>query len=142
MNSMHFLGEWFDCRASLSALRDPEAIRALCVEHVMRHHVTIAYDFFTVSAHLGVIGAVMADDLHIVVRTFPDRQAMNVDLYAAPTHGPEIASLFQLLAGLCDDFKPSRTVLHRVQHGTDTAPASRAPIAPTQAFSAERWRAA
>ncbi|AIF48758.1 S-adenosylmethionine decarboxylase [Dyella japonica] len=142
MNSMHFLGEWFDCRAALTALRDPEAIRALCVEHVMRHHVSIAYDFFTLSAHRGVIGAVMADDLHIVVRTFPERDAVNVDLYAAPSHGTDVAGMFQLLAGLCDDFRPARTVLHRVQHGTDTMPASRVPIAPTQTFGAERWRAA
>lgn len=93
MNSMHFLGEWFDCRASLSALRDPEAIRALCVEHVMRHHVAIAYDFFTVSTHHGVMGAVMSDDLHIVVRTFPDWGAVNVDLYAAPSHGTDTVAI-------------------------------------------------
>lgn len=142
MNSMHFLGEWFDCRASLAAMRDPTAIRALCVEHVMRHRVAIAYDFFTLSARHGVIGAVMADDLHIVVRTFPEHGAMNVDLYATPQHGPDMATVFQLLTGLCDDFKPARTVLHRVQHGTDAMPAGRTPIAPTQTFSAERWRAA
>ncbi|WP_430388913.1 S-adenosylmethionine decarboxylase [Dyella sp. 20L07] len=142
MNSMHFLGEWFDCRASLAALRDPAAIRALCVEHVMRHRVAIAYDFFTISAREGVIGAVMADDLHIVVRTFPDRDAMNIDLYADQHRGSDAATVFQVLSGLCDDFKPARTVLHRVQHGVDATPTSRAPIAPTQAFAATRWQAA
>jgi len=142
MNSMHFLGEWFDCRASLAALRDPIAIRALCVDHVMRHHVAIACDFFTISAREGVIGAVMADDLHIVVRTFPERDAVNVDLYATPRHSSDMGTIFQLLTGLCDDFKPARTMLHRVQHGVEATSTGRTPTAPTQAFHAPRWHAA
>lgn len=142
VNSIHFLGEWFDCDASINALSDSAAIRALCVEHVMRHHLTIAYDFFTHSAHEGVIGALIADDMHIVVRTFPDRHAMNVDLYARQNRNSDIAMAFEVMDGLRDDFRPARTVLHRVQHGVESYPSGRVAVAPTQAFAGARWQTA
>ncbi|MFC5741411.1 S-adenosylmethionine decarboxylase [Dyella tabacisoli] len=142
MNSTHFLGEWFDCGASINAMSDPAAIRALCVEHVMRHRLTIAYDFFTHSAHEGVIGALIAEDMHMVVRTFPARRAMNVDLYARQHRHSDIAMAFEVMDGLRDDFRPARSVLHRVQQGVESYPAGRVAVAPTQAFAGARWLAA
>ncbi|WP_266170523.1 S-adenosylmethionine decarboxylase [Dyella subtropica] len=136
MNSIHFLGEWFDCRTSVEALREPAAIRAICVEHVMRHRVEITHDFFTRSGRDGVAGALMTEDMHLIVRTFPECGAMNLDLYVGWDHHGDIAKTFQVLDGLRDDFKPRRTLLHRVQHGMGEHPSSRAPIAPTQVFAA------
>lgn len=140
MHSIHFIGEWLGCRTSLDALRDPTSIRALCVEHVMRHHVPIAGDLFTASSQAGVVGTIMGDDMHIVLRTFPDRNAVDVDLYASSCQSSDIAMVFHLLSDLCEDFRPTRTVLHRVQHGTDVQPAGRAPVRPTRSSGFTSWR--
>lgn len=142
MHSIHFLGEWLGCRTSVDALRDPASIRALCVEHVMRHHVSIAGDLFAASAHEGVVGTIMADDMHIVLRTFPDRHAVDIDLYASSRHNADIGMVFHLLSDLCDDFKPTRTMLHRVQHGTDSQVMGRSPVRPTRSSGFTSWRAA
>jgi hypothetical protein len=136
MKNIHFVGEWFDCRAPQSALSDPQAIQACCMRHVARRHVPISYEFFTETASDGVIGAMTGKDIHLIVRTFPDRGAVMADLFVEHGDHAEISAAMQVFDGLRDEFRPLRALLHRVQgDGQMLSVRGRTPRAPTEVFA-------
>jgi hypothetical protein len=143
MKNIHFVGEWFDCRASKTMLSDPRAIQARCMEHVARRHLPISYDYFTVAACDGVIGAMTGNDIHIVVRTFPHQNTVVADLFADRGEHPEITAAMQVFDGLRDEFRPMRALLHRVQRdGQVLSAQGRTPRAPTEVFLSKPARRA
>jgi hypothetical protein len=134
MKNIHFIGEWFDCRASKSVLADPLAIQALCMAHVARRHLPISYEHFTISRD-GVMGAMTGKDLHIVLRTLPSDQVVMADLFVDQGEPAQISTAMQVFDGLRDEFRPMRALLHRVQADGQPLPArGRTPRAPTEVF--------
>jgi hypothetical protein len=143
MKNIHFVGEWFNCRASSVLLSDPLAIQARCMEHMARRHLPISYDYFTAAASGGVIGAITGNDIHIVVRTFPADGNVIADLFADRGECPEINAAMQVFDGLRDEFRPMRALLHRVQRDGQVLPLQgRTPRAPTEVFSMKPLRRA
>jgi hypothetical protein len=143
MKNIHFVGEWFDCRASKTLLSDPCAIQARCMEHVARRHLPISYEHFTVNALDGVIGAMTGKDIHIIMRTFPDRSTVIADLFVEQGDHVEINAAMQVFDGLRDEFRPMRALLHRVQRDGQPLPTQgRTPRAPTEVFSSKPMRRA
>jgi hypothetical protein len=143
MKNIHFVGEWFDCRASGTLLSDPRAIQARCMEHVARRHLPISYDYFTGAACDGVIGAMSGKDMHIVVRTFPTDGTVVADLFVEQGEDSEVNAAMQVFDGLRDEFRPMRALLHRVQRDGQALPVQgRTPRAPTEVFSMKPRRRA
>jgi hypothetical protein len=143
MKNIHFVGEWFDCRAPKSVLADPLAIQARCLEHIARRHLPISYEHFTVTTSDGVIGAMTGKDIHIVLRTFPDRHAVKADLFVDQGDPVEINAAMQVFDGLRDEFRPMRALLHRVQRDGQSLPVQgRTPRKPTEVFLSKPLRRA
>lgn len=141
MKSIHFVGEWFDCRTPKIVLADPQAIQTRCMEHVARRHLPISYEHFTMGAADGVIGAMTGKDIHIVLRTFPGRNAVVADLFVDQGEPSEISVAMQVFDGLRDEFRPMRALLHRMQRDGQALPVQgRTPRAPTEVFSLKQVR--
>lgn len=142
MKNIHFVGEWFDCRAPKSVLADPSAIQALCLAHIARRHLPIGYEHFTLASD-GVMGAMTGKDIHIVLRTFPHHEVVMADLYVDQDEPAQISAAMQVFDDLRDEFRPMRALLHRVQRDGQPLPArSRTPRGPTEVFSSGTVRRA
>ncbi|GLQ50548.1 S-adenosylmethionine decarboxylase [Dyella flava] len=143
MKNIHFVGEWFDCRAPKALLCDPQAIQARCMEHIARRHLPISYEYFTAAAANGVIGAMTGAGIHIVLRTFPHHEAVTADLYVGEAEQAQIRAAMRTFDGLRDEFRPMRALLHRVQRDGHPVPArGRTPRAPTEVFLSKPVRRA
>jgi hypothetical protein len=135
MKNIHFVGEWFDCRASKTVLSNPQAIQARCMEQVARRHLPISYEYFTNGVGNEVIGAMTGKDIHIVLRTFPRHGTVIADLYVDEGDHNQISAAMQVFDGLRDQFRPMRALLHRVQRDGQSLPVQgRTPRAPTEVF--------
>ncbi|MFC3650779.1 S-adenosylmethionine decarboxylase [Dyella humi] len=135
MKNIHFVGEWFDCCAPKTLLTDAQAIQTHCMAHVARRHLPILYEHFTSTALDGVIGAITGNGIHLVVRTFPRRDAVIADLFVADGESADITAAMQVFNGLRDEFRPLRALLHRVQRDGQSLPVQgRTPRNPTEVF--------
>jgi S-adenosylmethionine/arginine decarboxylase-like enzyme len=134
MNNTHFIGEWFDCRIPAMALADPAMIQMLCAKHATRRCVPVVYEHFTTSTEAGVIGAVTANGMHLVVRTFPRHSSVIVDLFVGQDPATSAVTAMQVFDDLRDDLRPMRALLHRVQQGTaePSHHGGRTPTSPTE----------
>lgn len=136
MNTIHFVGEWFDCSAPKALLSDPQAIQAHCVKHLARRRLPVSYEYFTTSHGGGVIGAVSCAGMHLVLCTFPHRQTVTANLYVDDGESATLGSVVQIFDCLRDEFRPLRALFRRVQK--DTRPSSsrgRTPRSPTEMFA-------
>jgi hypothetical protein len=135
MKNIHFVGEWLDCCAPRTLLIDAQAIQALCMAHVSRRHLPIRYEYFIPAARDGVIGALTGNDIHLIVRTFPCRDAVIADLFVAESEPADLAAAMQVFNGLRDEFRPLRALLHRMQHDGQSLPVQgRTPRKATEVF--------
>jgi len=143
MKSIHFIGEWFDCRAPASVLSDPQAIKARCREQITGRHLPISYAHFAQAAADGVIGAMTGKDIHLVLRTFPHENTVMADLYLHQGDPLDISAAMRVFNGLRDGFRPMRALLHRV-HPNDQRPSrqGRTPRAPTEVLMSKPSRRA
>lgn len=130
MNSTHFVGVWLDCRSVTARLGDPQMMRALCAKHVSYRHLAKRYKHFTATADGGVIGALSAGDLHIVVCTYPEQRKVLVDLFVGTDNPTDIASAIRIVDALRNELWPIRALWRRVQR-VEAAPGSggRTPVA-------------
>lgn len=143
MKNIHFIGEWFECRAPHALLADPQAIQVRCMEHVARRHLPISYEHFTMATTDGVIGAMTGNGIHIVLRTFPSRSGVIADLFVDQGEPAEISAAIRVFDGLRDEFRPMRALLHRVQPDGQALPKQgRTPRAPTEVFLSKPIRRA
>ncbi|RUL72982.1 S-adenosylmethionine decarboxylase [Dyella choica] len=141
MKNIHFVGEWFDCCATKALLTSPQAIQAHCAALVARRHLPIRYEHFTPTEQDGVIGAMTGNGIHLVLRTFPRRDAVIADLFVAQCEAAEITAAMQVFNGLRDEFRPLRALLHRVQRDGQSLPVQgRTPRKPTEVFLAKPVR--
>ncbi|WP_266157625.1 hypothetical protein [Dyella silvatica] len=138
MKSIHFVGEWFECRAPAGVLADPQAIQARCMQYIAGRHLPISYAHFTTSASDGVIGAMTGKGIHLVLRTFPRDNTVIADLHADQEEAAEISAAMRVFDSLRDEFRPMRALLHRVQPcgqalvGATLPGQGRTPRAPTE----------
>jgi S-adenosylmethionine/arginine decarboxylase-like enzyme len=143
MKNIHFIGEWFECRASRTTLSSPQAIHARCMEQLARRHLPIRYQHFTPTESGGVIGSMTGRDIHIVLRTFPDQDMVKADLFVYQGDHSEISAAMQVFDNLRDEFRPMRALLHRAQRDGQPLPArGRTPRAPTEVFLSKPVRRA
>lgn len=105
----------------------------LCVKHATHRQIPIAYEHFTTSTEAGVIGALTANGMHLVVRTFPRHSSVIVDLFVEPNPSINVMTAMHVFDDLRDDLWPMRALLHRVQRGEGASHHNgRTPINPTE----------
>jgi hypothetical protein len=135
MKKIHFVGEWFDCGAPKALLSEPHAIRARCLDSIARNHLPISYEYFTVTEGDGVVGAMTGAGIHLVLRTFPDGNAVMANLYVEEGESTHVGIAMQAFDGLRDAFRPMRALLRRIhEDGKPLSARGRTPRAPTEVF--------
>ena len=116
MDGLHLIAEWYDCAAGALAL-DRQALSNVCSEAVTKAGLTeVAQAFHTFPAG-GVTGVVVLAESHVALHTWPERQAVTLDIYVcnfSRDNRDNAHQLYQLLEAV---FQPGASVLREVERG-------------------------
>lgn len=122
MNGLHLIADLFACACPPSLLRDCEGLRGLCTEACAAHALTplgahfhqfVAAD----GAQAGVTGAVILAESHLALHTWPEHQAVTLDLYVCNFSRDNTAAARALLDHLVSTFQPAEPVVRVLSRG-------------------------
>lgn len=129
MQGHHLVAELHGCRAPHALLREPDALRALCLDAVRDgglHSVGDLFHRFAEGRDPGVTGVVLLAESHLAVHTWPEYGTVTLDVYVCNHQRDHRASAERLLQRLIDAFSPEHTQRQAVL---------RAPVQPASAGS-------
>ena len=81
MRGLHILAELHDCRCETRLLTDASALAALCRHACREAGLTPVAEAFHQFDQAGATGAVVLAESHLAIHTWPELQAVTLDLY-------------------------------------------------------------
>jgi spermidine synthase/S-adenosylmethionine decarboxylase len=121
MNGLHLIAELHDCRCEAPLLRDVEALRELCLAVCSVPGLTpvgqVFHQFGSVAEPAGATGAVILAESHLAVHTWPEMNAVTLDLYVCNFSQDNSAAARQGCDRLIAAFAPERVELREVMRG-------------------------
>jgi S-adenosylmethionine decarboxylase len=117
MDSIHLLGEWYDCAAHAPEMHHAAALRALCLEAVTAAKLTPVGDCFHEFEPQGVTGTVLLAESHVAIHTWPEHRFVTIDVYVCNLLHDNTQKAEQLFRALEAAFKPRRTRFHSLVRG-------------------------
>ena len=118
MQGLHLTADLHQCRCAPHWLTDAAALGARCLQAVNTsglHAVGQLFHTFPATEHGpgGVTATVLLAESHLCVHTWPEQQAVTLDVYVCNFGGDHSAKAHALLADLQNLFAPE----HAEQHG-------------------------
>jgi len=125
MIGLHILAEFHDCACAADAMRDPAAVRRLCLAACETAGLTVVgqvfHGFGTPEAPAGATGAVVLAESHLAVHTWPELDAVTFDLYVCNYSQDNRAAAEAAYRSLTAAFQPGRIVRRDVARGSVAA---------------------
>lgn len=133
MHGLHLIAELHDCRCAPRLLNDAGALRELCLTVCSVPGLTplalVFHQFGDRHQPAGATGAVILAESHLAVHTWPEAQAVTLDLYVCNFSQDNSAAARRAWRRLIDAFAPGKLVGHELQRGLPTAAYPAAPAA-------------
>ena len=121
MNGLHLIAELHDCRCAARLLRDVEALRELCLAVCAVPGLTpvgqVFHQFGSAAEPAGATGAVILAESHLAVHTWPEMNAVTLDLYVCNFSQDNSAAARKACDRLIAAFAPERVELREVMRG-------------------------
>lgn len=122
MQGLHLTADLSGCHADHPALTDPAALRALCLRAVAAAGLTPVGECFHPfppehGEPRGVTGVLLLAESHLAVHTWPEREAVTLDLYVCHRSADRSAGAEAAVALLLDAFAPQRVERHALRRG-------------------------
>ena len=121
MEGLHILAEFHACACGAEAMRDPAAVRRLCLAACETAGLTVVgqvfHGFGTPAAPAGATGAVVLAESHLAVHTWPELDAVTLDIYVCNYSQDNRAAAEATYAALCAAFLPREAVRRDVIRG-------------------------
>ncbi len=122
MQGWHLTAELHDCAPNAhrhgDLMRDPQALRRLCIDGVTASGLTAVGECFHRFAEPGgVTGVVLLAESHLAVHTWPEQQAVTLDVYVCNIAQDNSAAAESLMATLVAAFGAQRCVRQRLARG-------------------------
>jgi S-adenosylmethionine decarboxylase len=118
MEGLHLTADLGGCRDDAVAMRDPQALRVLCRRAIDAAGLVAVGELFHRFAHPGgVTGVVLLAESHVALHTWPELQAVTLDVYVCNVGADNSARAERLAQALIDAFEPRRVERRRVQRG-------------------------
>lgn len=128
MHGLHLTADLHGCLRSpparASLLTDADALRALCVREVQAAGLLPVGQLFHrfdpapgAPGPAGVTGVVLLAESHLAVHTWPELQAVTLDVYVCNFGADNSARAQALLAALVAAFEPASVERHRLERG-------------------------
>ncbi|WP_428421557.1 adenosylmethionine decarboxylase [Methylibium sp.] len=121
MQGLHLTADLSGCRRGTPALIDVAALRTLCLRAVSDAGLQAVGECFhpfpsEQGEPRGVTGVLLLAESHLAVHTWPELDAVTLDIYVCHRHADNSARAEAVIAQLLDAFAPRHTerqALHR-----------------------------
>lgn len=136
MQGLHLTADLHGCRPASqarAAMTDPAALRRLCLDSVRASGLTPVGELFhrfapavdAADEPSGVTGVVLLAESHLAVHTWPELDAVTLDVYVCNFGEDNSSRAHALLDALLAAFAPARAERHALARGarTSVAPA-------------------
>lgn len=126
MQGLHLTADLHGCRCAPHWLLDADALGAACLDAVRAaglQAVGQLFHSFPATRHGpgGVTATVLLAESHLCLHTWPERQAVTLDVYVCNFGGDHSARAHALMDALLALFDPAGVQRHALQRG-ETAP--------------------
>ena len=120
MNGLHLTADLRDCAARTAALTDVDALRTLCLEAVREAGLTPVGELFhRFPGAGGGTGVVLLAESHLAVHTWPELNAVTLDVYVCNFGADNTHRAHTLMNHLQAHFAPARAERHALERGTE-----------------------
>lgn len=115
MNGLHILAEFYDCQGEQRLLTEAALLAALCRSACDQAGLSVVAEAFYQFPAAGATGALVLAESHLAIHTWPEMNAVTLDLYVCNfsqnnTAGAELAYTL-----LVQHFAPERIVRRDVR---------------------------
>jgi S-adenosylmethionine decarboxylase len=122
MHGLHLTADLSGCRHDTAALTDPHALRALCGAAVSAAGLTAVGERFhrfpdELGEPRGVTGVLLLAESHVAVHTWPELDAVTLDIYVCHLRADNTARAHAVLDALLAAFAPRSVVRHAIERG-------------------------
>jgi len=139
MQGLHLTADLFDCACARALLTDRGTLQEACIRLVRQSGLTVVGDDFHQFANVnaepgGVTGLVLLAESHLAVHTWPELDAVTLDVYVCNFHHDNSARAQALTDQLVQLFAAGRANRNQLQRGVPQSPDS-----PDAAHLALEW---
>ncbi len=117
MNGLHILAEFHDCAGDRRLLQEADALAALCRRACVEAGLDVVAAAFHQFPDAGATGALVLAESHLAIHTWPELDAVTLDLYVCNYSQDNRAAAEAAYEALKAEFKPQRVVRHDVRRG-------------------------
>ncbi|MET0335638.1 MAG: adenosylmethionine decarboxylase [Rhizobacter sp.] len=122
MHGLHLTADLRGCSPGTPALTDPQALRRVCLAAVEDAGLQPVGELFHTfpGAHTqagGVTGVVLLAESHLAVHTWPEMEAVTLDVYVCNFGADNRQKAHTLLDQLLAAFAPARVERHALERG-------------------------
>ena len=122
MDGLHLTADLRGCDPRRGAMTDPPALREVCLAAVRGAGLTPVGELFhRFPPPGGVTGVLLLAESHVAVHTWPEMNAVTLDVYVCNFGGDNSARARMLLAALIDAFAPTHVERHALCRGAPVA---------------------
>lgn len=125
MQGLHLTADASGCNAAAPAMREPQALRAMCLSAVAQAGLTPVGELFhhfapgtTIDAGGGgITGVVLLAESHLAVHTWPELGAVTLDVYVCNFGADNSAKAEALMQALLSAWQPASVDHQRLRRG-------------------------
>jgi len=126
MDGLHLTADLRGCDARAPVMREPGALRTLCVTAVSRAGLQPVGELFhRFPSPGGVTGVVLLAESHLAVHTWPELAAATLDVYVCNLGTDNTSRAESLFETMIAGFAPRDAVRQSLRRGVPTAVAAR-----------------
>jgi S-adenosylmethionine decarboxylase len=123
MQGLHLTADCHHCHCDAALLVDATALLQLCLEVVKTAGLQavnqLVHAFPAVDGQAsGVTATVLLAESHLCIHTWPELQAVTLDVYVCNFGGDHSAKAHRLMDALLAEFKPESADRHELHRGT------------------------
>lgn len=124
MNGLQLTADLYGCRVAADPahgdlMLDAHGLAVCCREAVRAAGLTpVGEVFHPFDRGGGVTGVILLAESHLAVHTWPEQQAVTIDLYVCNFSGDNSRAAQALMRSLIDRFAPERCVQQRLVRGS------------------------
>ena len=117
MNGLHILAEFHACAGDRRLLLDAVPLAGLCRRVCTDAGLVVVAEAFHQFPAAGATGALVLAESHLAIHTWPELNAVTLDLYVCNHSRDNRAAAEAAYEALRAEFKPQRVVRHDVKRG-------------------------
>ena len=117
MNGLHILAEFHDCRGDRRLLLEASMLAARCRDACAEAGLLVVAEAFHQFRGAGATGALVLAESHLAIHTWPEMDAVTLDLYVCNYSQDNRAAAEAAFEALRKDLQPARIVRRDIARG-------------------------